>query len=172
MPVLAVKTVKIASLIKDRQVGITSLWPREIGITGITISRASGTNPISHAVGRQGIQVPGDLSPFWAPSDKPPFLNPPKTTISYLPLPQTTAVETKTTGDSPFCPWRFWRETKSQTTLSMNSVYFFGDLRPVISNAGDAKTDYFGDGWALLTTPTAQSHIWIMPFLSIKGESF
>jgi len=61
VPVLAEETVKIACFIENCEVLVSVLGTVSVGIPRIAYSRSSGTHPISHAIGRQSVKIPGDI---------------------------------------------------------------------------------------------------------------
>jgi len=62
MPVLAEQAIKGAGLIEDGQVLIAILSFPGIGKLGVTSPGSAGTDPISYAVGGQGIIIPADIT--------------------------------------------------------------------------------------------------------------
>jgi len=62
VPVLAEQAIKGASLIEDSQVLVAAFSSLRIGKLRVTGSSATGTNPIGHAVGGQGIIIPTDVA--------------------------------------------------------------------------------------------------------------
>jgi len=62
VPVLAEQAIKGASLIEDSQVLVATFSSLGIGKLRVTGSSATGTDPIGHAVGGQGIIIPTDVA--------------------------------------------------------------------------------------------------------------
>jgi hypothetical protein len=62
MPVLAKQTVKRATLEKNRQVLEADFRTPAMGISGKAASCSARANPVGHAIGRQGIMIPGQFA--------------------------------------------------------------------------------------------------------------
>jgi len=61
VPVLAEETIKIARFIEDREVLVSVLRTMRVGIPRIAYPGSSGTHPVSYAVARQSVKIPGDV---------------------------------------------------------------------------------------------------------------
>jgi len=85
-PVLTIEAVETAAFIENREIPVPVLRSLPMGKTGITCTRSPGTNPVGHAIGRQGIVVPGYFSPAWRNTDDLALLIGPEATIAFLSL--------------------------------------------------------------------------------------
>ena len=62
MPVLTEKAIKGTGLIEDSQILVAILSALGVGKLRVTNASSVGTDPISHAVSRQGIIIPTDIA--------------------------------------------------------------------------------------------------------------
>jgi len=138
MPVLAKEAIKGAGLIENSQVLEAIFRPLTVGKFWITSPGAAGTNPISHAVGGQGIVIPADVAPLRGSTHQSIFSVEAKPTVAPTSWWNVALVDTKLTFDSPFCPWRLFRKMK---WLSCRTVSFLNQREKagkILSNAINA----------------------------------
>ena len=104
MPVLTEQAIKGASLIEDGQVLIAIFSSSRIGKLGVTSPGATGTDPISYAVGGQGIIVPADISLLSRGTDQSIFPVGTQSAIAPAIWGDTALISTKLTATSFFSP--------------------------------------------------------------------
>jgi len=95
MPVLAEQTIKGTGLIKDSQVLIAIFSSSGIGKLRVTSPGSSGTDPISHAVGRQNIIVPANIAFLSSSTHQFIFLVDAQSAIALFSGGYTTLISTK-----------------------------------------------------------------------------
>jgi len=112
MPVLAEQAIKGAGLIKDSQVLIAIFSSLRIGKLRVTSPGSTGTDPISYAVGGQGIVIPADIAFFSSGTRKFISLIGAKPAIAPAIWGNTALVGTKLAFESPFAAGRPLRKVK------------------------------------------------------------
>jgi len=100
MPVLAEQTIEGASLIKDSQVliPVLSLWA--IGKIWVPHSCTARANPISYAVGRQGVIIPTDIGSICTDTLQLTFLISAQPAVARPALRNMAFIDTQLTGYS------------------------------------------------------------------------
>ena len=102
VPVLTEQAIKGASLIEDSQVLIAIFSFSRIGKLRVTNPGSARTNPISYAVGGQGIIVPADITFLSGGTRKFVFLVAAQSAIALFPGCKATLINTKVTGTPVF----------------------------------------------------------------------
>jgi hypothetical protein len=99
-PVLAEKTVKGASVIKNGKILKPIFWTGAVGKLWIPSTRSTWADPIGHTIGRKSIIIPTDISLCGGDSSKDSlFLNP----------------------EAAIAPASFWNLTPIDTDLARNA---------------------------------------------------
>jgi hypothetical protein len=143
VPVLAEKAIKGAGLIKDGQVLITIFSSLRIGKPGITSPGSTGTDPISDAVGGQGIIIPTDLTFPGIGTFEPIFCVDAQSAISPALWGDTALVGTKTAPQTNLILRRLTGKVKWLPRLDMCLLYNRQNLIKILANTIQAKFQGF-----------------------------
>jgi hypothetical protein len=98
VPVLAEQAIKRASLIEDSQVLIAVFSSSRIGEPRITSPGSTRTDPVSYAVGGQGIVIPADIAFHSRGTDKFISFVEAQSAIAPFPKCHTTLINAKMTA--------------------------------------------------------------------------
>jgi len=134
MPILTKKAVKATSMIKNGQVIEAILSSFGIGILGIPSTSSSRANPVSHAIRRQRVIIPGKKAFPGGRTDFPPFYILPYTAIPLLPQCQLTLIKTKITLNSLFITRRLGRKPKGFSRNLMDSLNMRFTIGEILNN--------------------------------------
>ncbi len=100
-PVLTVQAIEATPLVKHREIPKSMLRSPSVGKTGIPRARASGTDPVSHTVGRKGIIVPRDFCEPWRDTPQSSILIGPEAAVTLLSLGDGTRICAHRAYDTP-----------------------------------------------------------------------
>ena len=145
VPVLAIETIEGAGVEKDGKVLIASFRACAMGILGEPGPGPAGADPVGHAVGRQRIVVPGELSLFYRNSSDLSALIPPQAAIPQSAFGDSAFIYAEVAGNSTFILRGCFGKSMGSAALSMG----LDDERQRLTGFGfqaiRADTDFPGD---------------------------
>jgi hypothetical protein len=158
MPVLAVKAVKRAGVTENRQILKSGLRAVTIGVLGITAAGAARTNPISHTIGGQGIQIPGQLCPGGADTRYPSVSVASQTAVAGISFGNAASVHTQVAGHTGRIPRWFTRKRPFLPQPGVDTGYDGARLIGVSGYAAPTQAQAFGDGAGAVLAYLTGSH--------------
>jgi len=160
MPVLAKKTVKVATLIENGEVLVAEFRTISVSEARIAYSCATGADPVGNTVGRERIVVKGDGSDIATPRPRTQtpttVLIPPAKPCSTLGY--NASVRAEVTGCSALRPRRSRRKSEAASQLTTPLRYSVQNILRMLTNAVSAETHSVRNKNAVLATATANSH--------------
>jgi len=158
VPVLAEQAIEGAGLIEDSQVFIAIFRPIPIGEIGVTDPAPAGANPISDAIGGQGVMIPANIALFSAGPDKPTPDIVAQTAVAFPPRANEALVDTKITLFPRFILRRLCRQTEGLPRLSVHCLDKGPELGEIGAQAIGTKLHRLGNEQRLPATITASDN--------------
>jgi hypothetical protein len=119
-PVLAEKAVEGASVVEDRKVFKPVFRTIGMGITGISSTCSTRTDPIRTTIGWEAIIIPTDISLFGGNPSKDSLFSCPQAAVPPNILPNLTPVDTDRTKGTRGLSWRPGHQMKRYSRTMMS----------------------------------------------------
>lgn len=170
VPVLAKKTIKRTGQEKDGQVFIPAFRSGAISKGGIPCPAATGAHPISNAIGRQRILIPGQLACICGDTHQALAGVFPQPAVADPIYRNSASVDTKSTRQALRIVRGFFRQFKSCPAFPMSPVGNFKCCLRVLPNAIKADSQGLRYAWRRALTQLAIRHDGeVPPFLISAG---
>jgi hypothetical protein len=135
MPVLTEQAVKSAGMNKNGQVCESLFRSGIIGIFRISFTRPAGTNPVSHAVGRERIVIKREVAALFASIDENPSFILTHTAVPAASLRDSALIDASRASDPLRITWRDCRQFEGFPDFGMNVYDMLFDIFKMRANA-------------------------------------